>query len=152
MSDFMDMMVDMLPINSNIQKPQNPFRKVLDGSVGEYMDGISNIFDELFLDTATGGWLDAHGRDYGVLRNAGESDESYRERIIFEKLEYLNAHNLQNIYGFVLYSYVEDYSPDENTLTSDNPYNSNHYMAYASEELQGILERKFILGDGITWL
>ena len=77
MSEFMDMLVGMLPIHSEMQKKDNQLRKVLDRSIGEYMDTFEQPYDQLFLDTATGGWLDAHGRDYGVPRRLSEDDESY---------------------------------------------------------------------------
>ena len=148
----MDMLIEMLPLHSQLQKPDNPLRTVLDKSVGEYMDNISDIEDELFLTSATGGWLDAHGRDYGVSRRIDEDDESYRERIIFEKLEYLTAHNLQEIYGLSLYCYVSGFDATDNDLTSDNPYLCSKYMSIADTDLQGTLDKKFILDGGITWL
>ena len=152
MSDFIEMFCDMLKINSEIQSADNDFRKVLDKSLGEYMDAHDDVLDELFLDSATGGWLDAFGKDYGVSRKIDEDDESYRQRIIFEKLEYLTAHNLQTIYGLTLYTNIDDYDASTNQLTSDNPYISNNYMSYASDDLKQILNKKFIIGDGIQWL
>jgi len=154
MSDFISMFVEMLPQHSNLQKADNPFRVVLDRTVGEYMDNISTetVFDGLFLMSATGGWLDAHGADYGVARRLDEDDESYRNRIVFEKLEYLNASNLINIFGLVLYAFVSNYNPSNNTLTSDNPYTSSKYMSVADSELQSILDKKFVLDDEIVWL
>lgn len=152
MSDFVDMLVDMLPLHSELQKTGNQVRQVLDNSVGEYMDAETDIFDQLFLTSASGSWLDVHGRDYGVFRRDGETDESYRERIVFEKLEYLTARNLQEIYGLTLYCYVASFDPSDNDLTSDNPYACKEYMCYAEDDLQAVLERKFILGTGLTFL
>lgn len=154
MSDFLPMMLDMLPVHSALQKSDNPLRVVLDRSLGEYMDSVDSdvVFDGLFLQSASGGWLDAHGRDYGVPRKLGESDEDYRNRIIFEKLEYLTASNLQEIYGLTLFAFVDDFDASENCLTSDNPYISSKYMSVASDELQGILESKFVLDGEIIWL
>lgn len=152
MTNFIDMLAELLPGHSEFQKKDNPLRKVLDRTIGEYMDNQENVSDQLFLTSATGGWLDAHGKDYGVPRRLDEDDESYRERIIFEKLEHLTAGNLQEIYGLVLYAFVANFSPYDNTLTSDNPYARNKYMAYADEDLKMILDNKFILDSGITWL
>ena len=104
MSAFIDMLVEMLPIASRLQKKDNAFRNVLNKSVGAYMDKEEDLFSQLFVTSATGGWLNAHGEDYGVIRKIDESDDDYRERIIFEKLEYLTAHNLQAIYGLTLYA------------------------------------------------
>ena len=151
MTDFMDMFVEMLPMASNLQNKNNEVRKVLDYTIGEYMENISDIGDELFLTSATGGWLDAWGRDYGVIRRVDEDDDSFRERIIFEKLEYLTAHNLQEIYGVQLFSAFDGFDATENDLTSDNPYLTDWYMGVAPTETQNILNKKFILGGSIIW-
>ena len=83
----------MLSLGSALQRDDNELRKVLDRSVGEYMDAVELPLDELFLTSASGGWLDAHGRDYGVTRRPDESDDDFRERIVFEKLEFLTVGN-----------------------------------------------------------
>ena len=152
MSTFVDMLVEMLPLHSAIQKSDNPLRKVLDKSVGEWMDGFEQPYDELFLSTASGGWLDAHGRDYGVPRKLDEDDESYRERIVYEKLDHLTVGLLYTVYGLDLFVFVEDFDPLENTLTSDNPHISNSYMSIADEDLQSILNGKFVLEGEVTWI
>lgn len=152
MSVFMDMLIEMLPLHSQLQKTDNPLRTVLDKSVGEYMDNLADIEDELFLTSASGGWLDAHGRDYGVSRRLDETDEDYRERIIFEKLEYLTAHNLQDIYGVKLFTYREDFNVTENTLVSDNPYLSSKYIGVSDEDTISILDKKYMLDNSVTWI
>ena len=154
MSDFLPMLVDLLPEHSGLKRVDNPLRVVLDRSLGEYMDSVDSdvVFDGLFLESARGGWLDAFGRDYGVSRKLGEGDDDYRNRIIFEKLEYLTARNLQEIYGLTLYAFVDGFDAGENCLTSDNPYISSKYMSVASDELQGILNGKFVLDGEIVWL
>ena len=152
MSVFMEMLVELLPLGSALQKEDNELRKVLDRSVGEFMDSLELPFDELFLTSATGGWLDAHGKDYGVPRRLDEDDESYRERIVFEKLEYLTVGNLIGIYGLELFAFVSDFDPVDNMLTSDNPYLSSRYMGVADETTRDILDKKFVLGAEVTWL
>ena len=152
MSVFMEMLVELLPLGSALQKEDNELRKVLDRSVGEFMDSLELPFDELFLTSATGGWLDAHGKDYGVPRRLDEDDESYRERIVFEKLEYLTVGNLIGIYGLDLFAFVSDFDPVDNMLTSDNPYLSSRYMGVADETTRDILDKKFVLGAEVTWL
>ena len=151
MSVFIGMLCDMLPMASNLQNKNNEVRKVLDYTVGEYMDNLSEINDELFLTSATGGWLDAWGRDYGVIRKIDESDDDFRERIIFEKLEYLTTHNLQNIYGVRLFSAFDGFYAEDNDLTSDNPYITDWFMGIAPEETQNILNNKFVLGTTVMW-
>ena len=122
LSDSFELIRELLPLGSSLQDDGNPLRIVLDRSVGEWLDGFEQPFEQLFLTTATGGWLDAHGKDYGVSRRIDESDESYRQRIIYEKLDNLTAPLLSDVYNVDLYAFVEDYNPKENTLTSDNPY------------------------------
>ena len=151
MSIFIKMLCDMLPMASNLQDTNNSVRKVLDYSVGEYMDNLPDIFDELFLTSATGGWLDAWGKDFGVLRKVDESDDDYRQRILFEKLEYLTAKNLSEIYGVELYSAFDGFNPVENDLTSDNPYLTDWFVGVAPEEIQKILNNKFVLDGSILW-
>ena len=154
MSDFMDMFVDLLPVHSKLRREDNPLRVVLERSLGEYMDSVDTgtVFDGLFLSSAEGGWLDAHGRDFGVVRRVDEDDESYRRRIVFEKLEFLTSRNLIDVYGLVLYVFVAGFNARSNCLTSDNPYFGNQFMCVASDELQSILHRKFVLGNELLFL
>ena len=153
MSDFMDMFVEMLPLTSELQKKDNTFRKVIDKSMGSYMDNFEVPYDELSLTTATGGWLDAHGKDYGVVRKIDESDDDYRQRIIYEKLDNLTPYLLRDVYNVELFAYVEDYNPTDNTLTSDNDFiNHNGYLGVTDNETKNILNKKFVVDKGITWL
>jgi len=151
MSVFIDMLVEMLPMASSLQNTDNEFRKVLDYTIGAYMEDKEPVFDELFLSSATGGWLDAFGRDYGVTRKLNESDEDYRNRIIFEKLEYLTADNLKNIFGVELYNAYDGFDPTDNQLTSDNTYLSDWYVGIADETTRNILNKKFILDNTVMW-
>ena len=153
MSDFIEMLIDLLPLHSNLQLKDNPFRKVLNNTVGAYMDGLEQPFEQLFLSSATGGWLDAWGKDYGVSRRINEDDETYRKRIIYEKLDNLTAKLLMEVYGVDLYAFVDDFDASENCLTSDNPYlNKNGYLGSVDSDTQQILDKKFILDTGVVWL
>jgi len=155
MSDFLDALVDLLPEHNSLKKSQNQLRRVLDLSVGEWFDrhSIQDLYDNLFLMNSTGGYLDCHGRDYGVYRQLNESDDAYRERIVQEKLDHLTPKYLLELYGLNLYVYVNDFDVEDNTLTSDNPYINNvGYMSEASNEIKSILNGKFILDGEVTWL
>lgn len=152
MSDFVDMLTEMLPMHSSLQDKNNPLRKVLDYTVGEYMDNLEQPFDMLFLDTATGGWLDSFGRDYGIFRKPDESDDDYRTRIVYEKRDNLTANFLTDIYNAGLFSFREDFNVTENTLVSDNPYLSSKYIGVADEEVINILDSKYVINNGITWV
>lgn len=150
MSDFMTALVDLLPEHNKLKDTRNPLRKVLDLTVGEWFDNrdVQDFYEMLFIQSATGAWLDLHGRDYGVVRQLGESDEDYRIRIVQEKLEYLTPEYLDSVFDLVLYVYVQDFDASENTLTSDNPYiDSYGYMSEMNDTVFEILTRKFVL-DG----
>ena len=154
-SDFMDALVDLLPEHNSLKDVNNPLRRVLDRSVGEWFDrhSIQDLYDNLFLMNSSGGYLDCHGRDYGVYRQLGEDDDAYRERIVQEKLDHLTPEYLLELYGLNLYVYVNDFDVSDNTLTSDNPYiNQYGYMSMASDEIKAILNSKFILDGGVNWL
>ena len=152
MSDFIKLFCDFLPVKSNIREENNELRNVLDKSLGEFMDNkLGEVSDNIFLTTATGGWLDCFGNDYGVRRKYNESDDDYRDRIVFEKLEYLNADNLQDIYGLTLYCFINQFDASENTLTSDNPYVNSIKMTDATG-IEDILKNKFILNEELIFM
>ena len=155
MSDFFDNLVDLLPEHSALKKPDNQLRRVLDYTVGEWFDNRMDVNDfkgNLFLQTATGKWLDLFGLDYGIPRMEDESDEDYRQRIIYEKLDNLTADTLINEYGLKLYCFVSGFNANENSLTSNNPYLSNRYMSVADKSLQDILNNKFIMDTSLLFL
>jgi hypothetical protein len=152
MSVFLDLLCGLLPLHSVLQVEGNELRRVLDRSIGEYFDNVPDIKEELFLSSASGSWLDCFGRDFGVPRRINEDDESYRERIVFEKLEYLTVGNVMEFYGLTLYAFVSLYNPLVNQLTSDNPYISDRYMSIADETTQEILDKKFMLDNRVLWL
>ena len=155
MSDFGKALFDLLPVHSALQNKDNPGRKVIDNTVGEWFDrhDINRFYDNLFLDTATGGYLDLFGRDYGIGRRLNESDDDYRLRIIQEKNDNLTPVYLEQLYGVKLYSYVESFNAHNNMLTSDNAYiNQSHYMAEATDDNKRLLSKKFILDTTLLWL
>ena len=153
MSDFVDMLVEMLPMHSELQKKDNPFRKVLDRTVGAYMDDFEIPYEQIFLTSATGGWLDAHGKDYGIPRKIDETDEHYRERIIYEKLDHLTPQLLKDMYNVELFTYRNDFDVTDNTLVSDNPYiNNGGFLGLVDSDTADILDKKFIVDLGVTWI
>ena len=156
MSDYGEEIIDRLGEDCGLRKPGNHVRDLINDGVGEWFDRFvaENDFDNLFLDTATGGYLDLWGKDYGVPRKLDEDDESYRNRIIYEVLGYLTIPYLLNVYGLTLYTYSEDFDPTDNTLVSDNPYVnvSGGFMTVADSDVQASLTRKFVLGTDLTFI
>lgn len=129
--------------------------RLIDYTIGEWLtrEDDKEFLEQFFLQEATCKYLDLHGRDYGVLRRVDESDEDYRQRIVYESLGHLTVEYLRKVYDLELYVNIDDFNPSENTLTSDNPYyNKCGFMASADATIKNILEKKFVIGSGITWL
>ena len=154
MSVSMDLLLELFPINSELQHPDNPLRIVLDRTVGEWLDNFSQPFEQLFLTSATGGWLDAHGRDYGVPRRLEEDDDSYRQRIVYEKLDHLTPSLLSDVYNVRLFTYCGDFDVKDNTLVSDNPHivQNESFLGVSDEDTISILDKKFVLDSIVTWI
>ena len=155
MSVFGEEIIDRLPLHSNLRKEDNPVRRVIIDTIGEWLDNYAenNGYESVFLVTATGGYLDRIGQDFSILRRIDESDEHYRTRIIYEKFGRLTVPYLKSVYDLELFVNVDDFNVTDDTLTSDNPFiNDAGFMASADESTKNILNKKFILGSGITWL
>ena len=155
MTEFIEALVDLLPEHNSLKDTGNELRNVLDKSAGEWFDNIAinGFYDNLFINTATGGFLDLFGKDYGVTRQKDETDDVYRERIIQEKNDRLTPNYLNELYSLTVYAYVSQFNPTNNTLTSDNQYiNQNGYMACNTNDINSILDKKFIMGESIVWI
>lgn len=155
MSDFGEEIIERLGSNSNLSVDSD-FGKIIDRTIGEWLQRIDEepFFEQFFLQSATGQYLDLHGRDYGVRRRLEESDEDYRERIIYEVLGHLTVPYLIDVYDVELYYYIPDFNVSDNTLTSDNPYIVDSvFMGVApSLTVKNILNKRFVLGGAIVWL
>ena len=111
-----------------------------------------NLAEMIFLESATGKWLDVHGEQYGIPRKLDELDEAYRQRIVYEGLGEITVPFLVNVYGLTLYCYIEDFDVTENTLTSDNVYACHNYMSFVDENTQAILDKKYVIGSGLNYI
>lgn len=154
MSSYGVEIIDRLGAGTGLRNPSNPLNRLIDEGVGGWFDRFveDNDFDNLFLDSATGGYLDLWGKDYNVPRKVDEADDDYRKRLYYEVLGYLTVSYLLNVYELPLYVYVASFDPSDNDLTSDNPYIPGGKMSIASDEVQGVLNRKFVIGGELTWL
>lgn len=155
MSDYGEEIIGRLPPSSALHNPNNDARKVIDRTIGEWLDhySITDFFENMFLQSATGKWLDLHGNDYGVPRKLDESDDDYRERIVYETLGELTINFLVDVYNVELYTFVDNFDASDNTLVSDNQYISqNGFLIKASDDVRAILSKKFVLGSDVTWL
>lgn len=152
---FGEAIIDRLHPDCSLRDESNPVRSVLLGTVGAILDDF-DLYDSMeapYLQNATGVYLDLHGKDLGVRRKYQESDDDYRKRLFYEVLGVLTVAYLLNVYELTLYSKVSSFSLTGMKLTSDNPYiNDSGFMAVASDEVQSILESKFVIGGGIEWI
>ena len=154
MSKFMDAVIDLLPEHNSLKSESNELRKVLNNTVGAWFDNrnIQDMYDGIFITTATGRWLDLFGKDYNVARQEGENDEDYKIRIIQDAWEHLTPTFLDVIFNVQVYVNVNNFNPDENMLTSDNYYiNGYGYMATADNMVKEKITNKFVLGEDFQW-
>lgn len=155
MSDFGEEIINRLPETSSLHDKDNPARKLLNKSIGEWLFAFeeANWFDMFFIDSSEGAYLDLHGKEYNVKRRIGESDENYCKRIIYETLGHLTVDYLLTVYDLRVYVFVEDFSVNDNDLTSDNPYLSSHgFMVVVDDNVKNILNNKFVLDSNVSWL
>lgn len=145
MSEYGEEIIDRLAEHSSLKSPDNPGRKVIIHTIGEWLDDYDNNFENMFLNESEGKYIDCHGSEYNVYRKLNESDEDYKKRIIYELIGHLTADYLINIYKVNLYVYIPDYDPNTNQLTSDNYYfcRKEGFMASADEITKNILNKKF---------
>ena len=136
--------IERLPVNSQLQNPDNPMHNIIQNTIGELLDNFEIDYDQFFLQDATGKYLDLHGKQYGIGRKNNESDEEYRNRIILCAYEYATVKVLTEIYGVEFYANVDNFENNTNLLCSDNPYLTDELMGFMSDEVYNILDEKFI--------
>ena len=152
-SDFGYGILGRLREGSAARDPSNSFFRVFDGSVGEWLDhfDVNAFHEQLFLETATGKWLDLHGKQYGVPRHLDESDTDYRERIIKHVLGELTPKLLNVDFGLEVYANTTDFSIEDRVLTSDNPYITSEYIVFSDDETRRLVEKSFVINEEIEW-
>lgn len=158
MSMYGEAIRSRLPQPSILHDNEHPMSKIIDNTFGELFDkyDVQEWFNQFFLTDATGDYLDIHGKQYGVMRRIDETDESYRERIIYTMMGHLTVNYLKDIYGLELYPQIST-TYTNNTLLSDNEYlqgeGDTGYYAKTDDSTKNILNKKFILEeDQIVWL
>ena len=136
-----------------LKKEDNPFRMVLDGTVGEYLSHYDNHITDLFLTRAKGKFLDRHGEIFGMYRHEDESDVSFRQRILLEESIVQSTSDFLKL-DIVLWVYFDDIL-DKNVLSSRNPYlksyHDSDYLFLATGSDAEYLQSKFFIGD-ILWV
>lgn len=167
MSDFGEEIIERLNDNTALKDADNPMRKIILNTIGAFLDEYDNAeyFEQLFLSTAKGDYLDLHGITYKVYRKPDEDDDTYRNRIVYESLSHLTYNYLIDVYDLNLYTDVYELPSNSITqltpaqlhcLTSDNPYlnSENGYFILIKNTDMGkyeSLENKMVLGSRIKW-
>ena len=154
-SDYGEGIINRLHPNSPLRQESNPARTLIMNTIGAWLDNydVISLYENSFLETATGRWLDLYGRDLDVPRKLDESDEDYRTRLIYESIGNLNVDYLLNVFGLTLYSFREDFNIENNTLVSDNPFlNTGGYISVADDDVISIIDRKLLLDGSISWV
>lgn len=154
-SDYGEGIINRLHPNSPLRQEGNPARTLIMNTIGAWLDNhdVTSLYDNSFLETASGRWLDLFGKDLGVVRQLDESDTDYRTRLIYESIGDLNIDYLLNVFDLSLYSFREDFNVVDNTLVSDNCFlNTGGYIGVASEDVISLLDRKILLDGNISWV
>ena len=150
-----EFIIERLPLHCALHNLDNPMRNVFISTVGSLLDDfdVSESREGVYLESAVDEYLDAQGKDYGVSRKLGESDDDYRTRLVYESLGYLTVNYLLNVYDLPLYTFTENFTFSGNTLTSDNPFiPTSNYMSIADEGVKQILAGKFLVDGGLFWI
>lgn len=167
MSDFGEEIINRLNVNSSLHDENNPMRKIIVNGIGEWLQRYydAEYFEQLFLATASDDYLDLQGITYKVYRKAGESDEDYLQRIVYESISHLTSNYINDVYDLGIYvdvigfeeETVNTYPKSSNIkLTSDNMNinSTNGYFILLSSSTdirKSSLTKKMVLGDRIKW-
>lgn len=154
-STYGEGIINRLHPNSPLRQEGNPARTLIMKTIGAWLDNydVTELYDNGFLETATGKWLDLYGQDLGVVRQLDESDEDYRTRLIYASIGNLSIDYLLNVFDLSLYSFREDFNVEDNTLVSDNPFlNTGGYISVAEDDVISIMDRKLLLDGSISWV
>ena len=154
MSLFGSAILERLRVDSPASDPGNPFYKVFDGSVGEWLDNfdVDGFHESLFVHEANGEWLDLHGEQYGVKRRVDETDEDYLVRIVKHTKGELTPQLLSVDFGLLVLVDVVGFSVDGLTLTSDNRFiNTEGWIVLCDAETKRLVESSFVLNEAVRW-
>ena len=154
-SDYGEGIINRLHPDSPLRQEGNPARTLIMKTIGAWLDNydVTELYDNGFLETATGKWLDLYGKDLGVVRQLDESDADYRTRLIYESIGDLSMDYLLNVFDLSLYSFREDFNVVDNTLVSDNCFlNTGGYIGVADRDVISIMDKKLLLDGSVSWV
>lgn len=159
---YIESIIDNLN-NPYLKQTINEGRKVLDGTIGEYLEQYdTDMFSYIFLNRATGKYLDIIGEEYGLIRKEDETDNAFRNRINIEKtfLESTNDFKKIDVQLFTYNQYFINelnntsskswHMVSENTLIRNND-RDYMFIGVTDEETKEYVKNKFIVED-ILWV
>jgi hypothetical protein len=106
------------------QSPTSVLYQLLTG-VGVALDSVDpaqiGLAEQFAVSTSSGTYLDKHGADWGVYRRVGESDDSYRQRILAQLPRYASGPTVESMKAIVrAFTGVDpdifEYGPDSFTM------------------------------------
>ena len=133
--------------NPYLLNEENTGRKFILGTIGAWLDNYKSHQKDMLSLTATGEYLDVHGKEYNVYRKENESDDDYRDRILLKKhLKCTSPSYRAN--NIKLWIYIDNLIEEENSgLTSDNTYITNSYLAHATVETKEYIQKTHFTED-----
>ena len=152
MSDCIDTVSSLMPSSSKFKG--SDVQTILDSTIGVYFDKkeeeIEDLIDAPFLTEASGDYLDLlHGRLYGIKREPGEDDDSYRTRLTFQAKDHITVQDLENL-GCKVYAFVEGFDA-ESTLTSRNTSLTRQLMIhFPNSSVEDLVKDNLIWQDWVT--
>lgn len=136
--------------NEVLHDENNDFVRVLDGTVGEYLENRGSPFLNVFLVLAEGSFLDLYAKLFGLYRRDGESDEILRNRILTEERIVESTTDFLKL-DIGLWVYQDGVVDDKNVLTSRNPYLKDYhdedYVFIVTGNDLNYIQSKFLLSD-----
>ena len=159
---YIESIIDNLN-NPYLKQTNNEGRKVLDGTIGEYLEQYdTDMFSYIFLNRATGKYLDIIGEEYGLIRKEDETDNAFRNRINIEKTFLESTNDFKKI-DVQLFTYNQYFINELNNtsskswhMVSDNTLIRNNdrdymFIGVTDEETKEYVKNKFIVED-ILWV
>lgn len=138
---------DFLPANSTLNTEGNPFKPLINGTIGYFFELFENtieeINDNLFIQNATGKYLDLFGKDYNADRLVNESDDHYLKRLLTIISKHFTINTLYYEYDMQLLTYTEN-EVSGNTLLSDNHFVNNEYFVECDNQTWDTINRKYV--------
>ena len=156
MSDCIDTVTSLMPSSSGFDG--SDVQEILDETIGPYFDNleerIEGLVDAPFLTEATGDYLDIlHGKLYSVTKHAGEGDDDYRDRLIFQARDKVTVPVLEDV-GCKVYALPPDVTFDvDDVLTSRNTALNNKFIIECpSDEVEALVKDNLIWEDLVVFI